>query len=208
MRRITLLLLTLALISGYGIKNSAAQSGEVQHELRAQVSDGFPLVIMNNIVFGVTNAFNSMSGYKAKEDGGDIIGHYGLGYKYHVTSRFNTGLDVSFQSSTVNYELTHPSEETRSGKRKFNMFLIMPTAELKYLDRTKVKLYGNVAMGVGFLSYTETVERDGTDYDDSVASFAFQLNPIGIRVGQRIAGFAELGFGYKGFASLGVSMQF
>lgn len=206
MKKILFLFSVCAIISIYYPNASKAQTTEFQHELRAQVSDGSPLVIMHNMVFGVTNAFNSMAGYKAKEDGGDIIGHYGLGYKYHVNSKFNAGVDVSFQNSTVKYELTHPSEETQEGKRKFNMLLIMPTAELKYLDRTKVKLYGNVALGVGFLTYKETVERGGSDYDDSITSFAFQFNPIGIRVGQKIAGFAEFGFGYKGFVSLGVSM--
>jgi hypothetical protein len=40
-------------------------------------------------------------------------------------------------------------------------------------------------------------------------SFAYQINPIAIRVGNdRIGGFVEAGFGTKGFVTAGLSLGF
>jgi len=37
----------------------------------------------------------------------------------------------------------------------------------------------------------------------------YQINPIAIRVGNgRISGFAELGWGYRGLATVGVAFKF
>lgn len=44
---------------------------------------------------------------------------------------------------------------------------------------------------------------------DLSTSFAYQVNPIALRVGNdRIGGFLEAGLGYKGFVTAGVSLRF
>ena len=48
-----------------------------------------------------------------------------------------------------------------------------------------------------------------TQKTDLNAAFAYQVNPIGLRVGNdRIGGFVEAGMGHKGFLTPGVSVKF
>ncbi len=43
---------------------------------------------------------------------------------------------------------------------------------------------------------------------ESTQYFTGQLTAVGFRVGKTLAGFAELGFGYKGIVNAGLSYQF
>src|SRR5699024_7083076 len=96
---------------------------------------------------------------------------------YYVTDRFSAGLDLSYQ--------------------KMDAFLILPKAEFKYLNKRIIQLYGNAAAGLALF------KANGTN----ATSFAFQVNPIGLRIGNRLGGFFELGAGLKGFFTLGLSFR-
>jgi hypothetical protein len=37
--------------------------------------------------------------------------------------------------------------------------------------------------------------------------FAYQFTPLGVRTGQKVAFWAELGYGYKGLLNAGVSIR-
>ena len=62
---------------------------------------------------------------------------------------------------------------------------VMPQARFSWVRKEIVKLYSSVGVGV------RAGEFDGRDD----ALIAAQLVPIGINVGGRVFGFAELGFG-------------
>ena len=80
---------------------------------------------------------------------------------------------------------------------------ILPTYRLYYLDKDVVCLYGCVSLGL--TSYFNT-DISGSKY---IPQLAFNISPIGVEVGRRWFGFAELGVGtvYCG-VSLGVGYKF
>ena len=86
-------------------------------------------------------------------------------------------------------------------------FLILPTAEFVYYKRRLVELYGTAAAGVNLVRHTEKglseAGKAAARQTDLSTSFAYQINPIALRVG-----FLEAGFGYKGFLTAGISMRF
>ncbi|MBC7554460.1 MAG: hypothetical protein H7257_10820 [Taibaiella sp.] len=73
--------------------------------------------------------------------------------------------------------------------------------------------YSYLGIGSAFTT-TETTPVSITPGGNSAAAlvqqdaFTFHYSPIGIRLGGRIGAFAELGFGYKGLVSGGLSFRF
>ncbi len=188
---------------------AVAQIRESKHELRFQISDGIPLAVVNGITMALTDAFSSsFNDYKIKRTGESTMPLvYGLGYRYHVSPRVNVGLDLGYMQFDADYELKKDNDR-QSGTRKTNFVLILPTAEYAYMNKRKVQLYGNASVGLATLSGKSSVGASANnDKDYSSTVFAFQVNPIGVRYGERFGGFAELGFGFKGFLSLGFSAR-
>ena len=91
--------------------------------------------------------------------------------------------------------------------------MLLPTVEFVYFKRGVVELYGGAAAGVNLVNHTEkSLNQTATSNakkSDLSTTFAYQVNPIALRVGnQRIGGFLEAGLGYKGFVTAGVSLRF
>lgn len=75
-------------------------------------------------------------------------------------------------------------------------FLILPTAEFVYYKRRLVELYGTAAAGVNLVRHTEKglseAGKAAARQTDLSTSFAYQINPIALRVGNdHIGGFLE-----------------
>ena len=92
-------------------------------------------------------------------------------------------------------------------------FLVLPAAEFVYYKRGLVELYGTAAAGVNLSRHKESALTDAgkkaVQKADLSTSFAYQVNPIALRVGNdRIGGFVEAGLGHKGFVTAGVSLKF
>lgn len=183
-----------------------AQTEQGLSEIRVQISDGLPLTIVSAFTIGLADAFsNSYSDYDIeREDNNAFSGVWSVGYRYYVTPRFNVGGDISYMRNKTDYTLTKGTD-VRQGERQNNFYMVMPTAEYLYMNRPKVQLYGNLGVGVLSLSGHSTVTTDRHDY--SATTVAFQVNPIGVRFGQRFGGFAELGFGLKGILTAGFSAR-
>jgi hypothetical protein len=186
-----------------------AQTEAGMSDLRIQVRDGLPLAFINAFTIGLTDAFsNSFSDWDIKREGeSSVSGLWSIGYRYYVAPRFNIGADIGYMKFNADYLLTKGAEE-RKGERNTTFLLALPNAEYVYLNKPKVQLYGNLGLGMIHLSGHSDVAGDGQPYDYSASTFAFQVNPIGVRFGQRFGGFAELGFGLKGIFSAGFSARF
>jgi hypothetical protein len=87
---------------------------------------------------------------------------------------------------------------------------IAPELTVAYMDTRKdyirVRLYGSLSYGVSILGDNHTgigeVDESGPKF------YAFQITPFAVRVGRQVAGFVELGFGYKGIVNGGLSFRF
>lgn len=140
-----------------------------------------------------------------------VWGVFGLGYRYGI-NRFKVGGDLGF--ATVNSKLAFAGQKAPSIKERDIHLLVLPTAEFSYFRRGVVELYGSAAAGVDLKRHsesglTEEGKKLASKKSDFAASFAYQVNPIAIRVGNdRIGGFVEAGFGTKGFVTAGVSVGF
>jgi len=143
-------------------------------------------------------------------------------YRRIITKRFSLGLSVGIDNETGdlsygNPEETGHQEEGVSGNYKVRSYTIAMEGSLTYFKRRYLKLYGYA--GLGLTSYTDVYTiypnppswvpvPPTSPYTYSETHFNAQLTAFGIRMGRTIAGFIEIGYGYKGLFSTGISAKF
>lgn len=176
-----------------------------RHEIRLSASDGLTLGLANVFGMGLSDA---VTGSKRSDEKSSLV--YSLGYRYSI-AQFRVGADLGFVQSTS--KLTLIGETAPSLKEKDLNFMLLPTVEFVYFKRGVVELYGGASAGVNLVNHTEkSLNQTATSNakkSDLSTTFAYQVNPIALRVGnQRIGGFLEAGLGYKGFVTAGVSLRF
>lgn len=193
--------LSLCIFAGVNMAN--AQNN--RHEIRVSVSDGLTQSAVDVLGLGLADA---VTGSKRTDEKASIV--YGLGYRYAV-GRFRVGADLGFAHTTS--KLTLSGDKMPSIKERELNFMILPTAEFVYLKSRLVELYGNASAGVSLKRHTETglteAGKAAAAKADLNTSFAYQVNPIALRVGnETIGAFVEAGLGHKGFITAGLSFRF
>ncbi|URC13385.1 outer membrane beta-barrel protein [Flavobacterium sp. B183] len=171
-----------------------------KHEVNLTYSDGIPMTFVE----GFSNALSSaILGQKLNSET-TSSGNFGLGYRYQITERIRVGGDVAFQQ-----EQTKQSDKNNIliAKRTNNYFMVMPTLSFSYIKTEWLDFYGSAAAGVIMDRYTSTEPNKPAVKDNNV-DFAFQVNPAGLRVGKKLGGFVEAGFGHRGIISAGLNYKF
>ena len=193
--------LSLCIFAGVNMANAQ----DNRHEIRVSVSDGLTQSAVDVLGLGLADA---VTGSKRTDEKASIV--YGLGYRYAV-GRFRVGADLGFAHTTS--KLTLSGDKMPSIKERELNFMILPTAEFVYLKSRLVELYGNASAGVSLKRHTETglteAGKAAAAKADLNTSFASQVNPIALRVGnETIGAFVEAGLGHKGFVTAGLSFRF
>lgn len=178
---------------------------ENKHELRLSVSDGLTLGTTGILGNGLSDV---VLGNKRSDEKMTMV--FGLGYRYSI-HRFRVGADLGFARASSKLALA--GEKAPSIKEKELNFLVLPTAEFVYFKRNLFELYGGASVGVDLVRQSESKldekGKSASEKNSLSANLAYQVNPIAFRVGNdRIGGFMEAGFGYKGFLTAGVSLKF
>ena len=128
---------------------------------------------------------------------------FNFSYKYFLSRTIGIGIGGSIQSLGGNNIVT--------GSEPSYNFTAMNTTvaadmTIIYLSQKYVQLYGSVAVGVSH--YTETdVYANNTSQTIEKNVAAVQVSPLGLRVGGALGLFAELGYGYRGIISGGLSIH-
>lgn len=193
--------LSLCIFAGVNMANAQ----DNRHEIRVSVSDGLTQSAVDVLGLGLADA---VTGSKRTDEKASIV--YGLGYRYAV-GRFCVGADLGFAHTTS--KLTLSGDKMPSIKERELNFMILPTAEFVYLKSRLVELYGNASAGVSLKRHTETglteAGKAAAAKADLNTSFAYQVNPIALRVGnETIGAFVEARLGHKGFITAGLSFRF
>lgn len=215
--------ISLVIIAGILLPNaSSAQQKEKAlyyppNELRLGVSDGAPMqlfVTLGDVVSAITSdVFYSIAGMEnttitdTDESGTPNIG---LAYLYHFNRWLSVGANLNYQRLKTEYSIKKADNLTEVAKanRTITAIMLLPEVHFTYLNKPVVQLYGQI--GLGAVMYFVHKSSSAQPYDDHSALpvFAFQIDPIGVRVGKKYAGFFQLGFGFKGIATLGFSARF
>ncbi len=135
-----------------------------------------------------------------------LIGALNFGYKrYFVKNNIAVLADITYGQINKDYKFNN-NNDSLSFKTKDYLVAIMPGFEYHYFNRKLVQLYSGVQLGVFIYN------QKYTDYKSEVKhkeiNFAFQVDAFGVRVGKKIGGFIELGFGFGGIVKVGISGRF
>lgn len=95
------------------------------------------------------------------------------------------------------------------GELKRSFITVAIEGQYRYQNMKKLQLYSGLGIGYTFGSETlnPPVDSGKTSSSGSINRIAWQINAIGIRIGNSVAGFIEFGYGYKGIVNAGLSVQ-
>lgn len=178
-----------------------------KHHIKIGYSDGLTLGGASFWGMGLSDAITG-----AKRTDEQSTGVLGLGYRYAFNKKVKVGVDLGF--AKVTSKVTYSPDKSPTIKEKELNFIILPTVEFIYFRRELFQLYGSVSAGVDLTRYiatslTENVKAPNQKHSNFETEFAYQINPIGFRIGNsKIGGFIETGLGYKGFVTAGISLGF
>ncbi|MEH0156550.1 hypothetical protein V6R21_20545 [Limibacter armeniacum] len=137
-----------------------------------------------------------------------LRGNLNLTYRYTVNEKWTLNLASSYDHSSAEVHVGG----SKVGESKRHMVTLAPEVSYYYLRHEKFQMYSGLGLGYTY-GFGEMIPDPGNkmmlEYvDEKIGHINFQLNAIGLRYGKRIAGFTEVGFGYKGVANIGMSYQF
>lgn len=110
---------------------------------------------------------------------GNIVGEMNFHFKKWFT------LSIEVAANRIWKHTYYSQTDEPKGRVRGYTATLMPQARFNWIRKDIVRLYSSVGLGV----------RAGKFEDRDDALFAAQLVPIGINVGGRVFGFAELGVG-------------
>jgi hypothetical protein len=133
-------------------------------------------------------------------------GAYNFSYRYYVTRRFSFGVNLAYEYVNSHRDVTVYGVRGNSDQQRF--LTMSPEVTFTYVDRRRhrsgLRLYWLAAWGITSVSD----KFPGENPDRAFVPLGIQITPVGVRVGHDLAGYAELGFGYKGLLSAGLSYRF
>lgn len=165
----------------------SAQSDFKRHE----VSIGYGFKPTSDWIDSFSDAFVSPA---IKSNSDSSFGTLSLTYNYRLSEMFGVGGVFSYSNRKKDWGASY--------KEKLNYYTIMPRVKAEWIHGKIFTLYSAVAAGVTIYS-----DKFGSETESKVC-FGWQVSPIGIEVGNCIAGFAELGVGQLGIGQVGVRCRF
>lgn len=143
-------------------------------------------------------------GMGVEKENQQFVGPVGWTVRYHFSETHAVGLVACYEQSTG--DLVN-NEDLVVGDFVRQRFVLATEFKLTYLNAKQVQLYGTSGIGYTF----GTDEYNYPNEESTPANkqhLAVYFSPFGIRVGNTIGGFFEMGYGYKGIVNMGVSARF
>jgi len=141
-----------------------------------------------------------------------IRDNYGGSGIISITYRHISKNELMFWGISVGYNQTVGdiyNVGQLEGELKRSFIRVAIEGQYRYQNMKKIQLYSG--LGIGYTFGNETLspptESGKTSSSGSINQLAWQVNVIGARVGNSIAGFIEFGYGYKGIVNAGLSIQ-
>ena len=142
-----------------------------------------------------------------------------LSYQYELYRRIaltaSGGIFYNLDDANPNL-LAHCSSGGYQTKKELhrNIGLIVSRIRFNWLNTKFVQIYTGAEAGIklrnttfiDFLFTTEVIHD--RRWQQKTSAFAYQINAIGIRVGGKIGGILDLGWGDRGIVNFGISYRF
>lgn len=133
-------------------------------------------------------------------------GGYALSYMYSPLKWLAVGMYVGYVCQWETIRLRTTDAVSQSDYEHHLMFV--PTVRFTYLNRPLVRLYSSIGVGVGLCSQ-RTKDHMGVLLSSRSERFCpAEITILGVSVGRRLFGFAELSTGSMGVCAAGIGYRF
>ncbi len=129
----------------------------------------------------------------------------GLSYTYRAKRWCELGAVAAYTGS-FNKRYTADGKRQVGGCKE-HFLIVMPTVRFVWLKRDLVRMYSTLSVGV-VRSWMCTNYDYAAPVRISSSELGLEIIPIGISVGRRVFGFAELGYSDRGWLNMGVGFRF
>jgi len=204
MRFITTIMLGLAIT----VAGHAQNTGNVKHH-EFYVGVG---AFNDNQIFSIAGDFLGAVftfGQAVKPDNYWILTP-SVGYRYWFNNKVGIGAHFAFDKNSLK-ALHYQEPNTKSGEewRIHNRYFYTMALDLSvnYVNKPTYQLYGNIGAGASLIQFSDNKTTNPDERLEQVPFFNMHISPLGIRFGKTIGGFAEVGWGYKGFINAGISVK-
>ncbi len=182
---------------------SAAISLNAQDK-KNQFSIGYGVITVDeelDLIEGVLGDVISLGSYTF--DNEKMSGAVILTYNNAISKVVHIGGAVAYEQITKDVVVAGD----KKGELKRNFITLGIESKFAWLNRDFVQMYSSAGIGLT-INKDEFTETNGNSNDDSQTHFNFQLSALGLRIGNTLAGYAEVGYGYKGILNFGLSVRF
>lgn len=179
--------------SGYSAPASVETTSEIRVGVNILTAVDIATVISKGLIGGLIG-YDEMS----------VESKYAftLSYLHRPDNRISFGGDLIFEQTRTTYK---PNSGTLPElKSNDNWLAVMPRMDMKWINASAFKLYSSLAAGVSL--YNSENPQSGESANKT--TFAFQVSPVGVRLGNAFAVYAEVGFGFRGMLHGGLSYKF
>jgi hypothetical protein len=190
---------------------SAGTAGSVGH--RSEIFVGYGYATSYDIMFPALKLYgthSTLAGYSERNM--RITGAFSVGYKYRFEKVASLGLTYSLGTlkGDVWWGTAQMSEFWGTVCGEHHSLAL--ECDFRYLMKPVFELYSTVGLGVSYSQHKFTPQSPYEANPPRKERFVlpnFHVSLVGIKVGSdRVGGFAELGFGYKGILNLGAYVRF
>lgn len=195
---------------------SFAQSEEVDkflgNEFKQEINVSYGLLSSNFMLIdyahdlsGFLTGIGTLFTNKIRYDYTTRTGVFHAGYKRALRPKWRVG--AAFTLERVASNMIDDRENVLLATEKVNAFAIAAETDYSYVLKEKMRMYSGFGMAFASNKYNRDAKRDDFEVSDERVFFPnIHVTGFGIRFGGKVAGFAELGFGYKGILNAGVSI--
>lgn len=137
------------------------------------------------------------------------LGTYHIEFLYKILPKVKIGATAVGEWSKKDFTNSSPGPESWGKHKIYNEthLAILGTAQYSYISKPMVELYSAASLGPA-MRFRKILRNDfGGNEDAQKVSVAYHVSAVGIKIGKRIGGFAELGYGYKGVLCGGVYVR-
>ncbi len=129
-----------------------------------------------------------------------------VNYNYAIKDQLMIGGTVTYSKITRDVFLSKIS----LGEQINNIFTIGLESNYRYISNRSFQMYSGLGLGysVNFSKSRSNSGKKDSRRGQTNSNLNFHLTGIGLRFGKKIAGYFEIGLGYKGVYNLGISHQF
>ncbi len=126
-----------------------------------------------------------------------------ISFSHLISEKISSG--ASFGSNKITSDILLNNQVVGTLNRY--LYTLAIESDFAYIKKQNFQLYAVTGIGYSF-GKDEYFINTGHSDKGSIGFMVFQVSPIALKFGNRVAIFTELGFGYKGIANLGFSYVF